>query len=305
LTHYYRGERVDARQELDNLLALGERVKPLVVDVTEVLRQPGGRDWRRAHGSDVRYAGGWAIFGICFVLAAFLFARGRIKIAQGPSGVTVERFGAIERANHWMTASAFILLGLTGLVIMYGKPILLPLMGEPGFELLAWWSAWLHMGAAVPFVIGVLVMIVLWLRENLPTRLDWHWLKRGGGFLRDDGENPPARKFNAGQKIVFWGVVLGGLALLASGLALMFPFFAFGYVGMQTVQIAHAALALLMIALIIGHIYIGTIGMEGAFDAMWSGRVDRNWAKEHHSLWVRSKEASSSGADQSRPAARA
>ena len=256
-----------------------------------MLQQPGGRDWRRAHGVDVRYGGGWVIFGICFALAAFLFARGRIKVAHGWSGETVERFGAVERANHWMTASAFILLGLTGLIIMYGKPLLLPVMGEPGFELLSWWSVWLHMGAAVPFVIGILVMIALWLRENIPNRLDWHWLKRGGGFLRDDGKNPPARKFNAGQKIVFWGVVLGGLALLASGLALMFPFFLFGYDGMQTTQIVHAALALLMIALIFGHIYIGTIGMEGAFDAMWSGRVDRNWAKEHHSLWVQDKKA--------------
>jgi formate dehydrogenase subunit gamma len=114
--------------------------------------------------------------------------------------------------------------------------------------------------------------------------------KQGGGFLHDNGENPPARKFNAGQKFVFWGVTVGGLLLLlASGLSLMFPFYWLGYGGTQTAQIVHACLALRLIALIFGHIYIGTVGMEGAFDAMWSGRVDRNWAKEHHSLWYERK----------------
>jgi formate dehydrogenase subunit gamma len=144
------------------------------------------------------------------------------------------------------------------------------------------------MALAVPFVLGVLVMIALWTRQNLPERLDWQWLKRGGGFLDDSPDKPPARRFNTGQKIVFWAVALGGLFLTATGIALMFPFYWSGYTGMQTVQVLHAAAALLMIGLIIGHIYIGTIGMVGAFQAMWSGRVDRNWAEEHHSLWYRS-----------------
>jgi formate dehydrogenase subunit gamma len=176
-------------------------------------------------------------------------------------------------------------MGLTGLIVLYGKPLLIPLIGEPAFGTLAWWSVWTHMAMAVPFVLGILVMVALWLKDNLPSRLDWEWLKAGGGFLRNDGHNPPARKFNAGQKIVFWSVVLGGIALLASGVVLMFPFYWFGYDGMQTAQTAHAVIALLMIVLIFGHIYIGTVGMEGAFDAMWSGQVDRNWAKEHHRLW--------------------
>jgi formate dehydrogenase subunit gamma len=253
------------------------------------LQQPGGRDWRRAHNDQVRYGGGWLIFGTALALALFLFARGRIPVAEGFSGQTIERFIAIERANHWMTASGFVLLALTGLVLIYGKPLLLPLMGEPAFRTLAWWSVWLHMASAIPFILGIVIMIGLWLLDNLPTSLDWNWLKQGGGFLRDEGPHPPARKFNAGQKIVFWGVVLGGLAMLATGITLMFPFYWFGYDGMQATQISHAAIALLMFALILGHIYIGTIGMEGAFDAMWSGRVDRNWAKEHHSIWYREK----------------
>ncbi|HEY9058115.1 MAG TPA: formate dehydrogenase subunit gamma [Aurantimonas sp.] len=264
-----------------------EGISSLPYENAASFEQPGGRTWRGLHNDPVRYGGGWIIFGALAALGLFLFARGRIQIAEGEAGTTIERFSATERANHWMTASAFVIMALTGLVILYGKPVLLPLIGEAALSDLAWGSAWLHMGSAVPFVIGVGVMVVFWLLHNLPTRLDWEWLKRGGGMLRDDGNNPPARKFNAGQKIVFWGVVLGGSALLVSGLVLMYPFLFFGYDTMQTAQISHVVIALLMIALIFGHIYIGTIGMVGAFSAMWSGNVDRNWAKEHHSIWYR------------------
>jgi formate dehydrogenase subunit gamma len=250
-----------------------------------LLEQPEGRDWRKQHNDPLRFGGGWLIFGVGLALALFLAARGRVRIAEGRSDDSIVRFSAIERANHWMTASAFILIALTGLVILYGRPLLLPLIGEGGLGQLAWWSAWLHMGAAVPFVIGIVIMAVLWLRENLITRLDIEWLKQFGGFLHDDPDKPSARRFNAGQKLVFWGVVLGGLAALASGIVLMVPFYWFGFDGMQWVQLLHAVIGLAMVALILGHIYIGTVGMEGAISAMWSGRVDRNWAKEHHDLW--------------------
>jgi len=256
----------------------------------ERLEQPQGRDWRAGRNVPLRFGGSWLIFGVGLALALFLFARGRVRIVEGRSGETVPRFSAIERANHWMTASAFVIMALTGLVILYGRPVLLPLIGENGLGQIAWWSTWLHVSAAVPFVLGVIIMVVLWLRENLITRLDLAWLRRFGGFLNDDPRKPSARRFNAGQKLVFWGVLLGGIATLASGVTLMLPFNWFGYDGMQWAQLMHAVVALLLIALIIGHIYIGTVGMEGAVDAMWSGRVDRNWAKEHHDLWYASIE---------------
>jgi len=252
-----------------------------------VLVQPQGRTFRRAHNDQVRYGGGWIIFGMCLALALFLLGRGRIRTVEGESGETVLRFNAFERGNHWMTAGAFIIMAVTGLVILYGKPLLLPLIGAGPFSSLARASAWVHMASAVPFVLGLLLMLVLWVGGNLPARLDWEWLKRGGGFLRDDGDNPPARRFNAGQKLMFWGAILGGAALTATGLSMMFPFYWLGYTGMQWAQVLHASIALAMVALIIGHIYIGTVGMQGAIDAMWSGRVDRNWAREHHSLWLR------------------
>lgn len=252
---------------------------------TNVFEQPEGRVWRAQHNGPLRFGGGWLIFGVALALALFLFGRGRVMIAEGRSGDTVLRFNVIERANHWMTASAFITMALTGLVILYGKPVLLPLIGEYALGRLAWWSAWLHMSAAVPFVVGIVVMAILWMRENLLTRLDLEWLKRFGGFLNDDPNKPSARRFNAGQKLVFWFVLLGGFATLATAIPLMLPFQFLGYDGMQWAQLLHAAVGLGLVALILGHIYIGTVGMEGAIDAMWSGRVDRNWAREHHDLW--------------------
>ena len=150
-------------------------------------------------------------------------------------------------------------------------------MGAGAYSWLARASAYTHMAFMLPFVLGVLIMAVLWLRQNLPSKVDWEWLKQGGGFLSDQGPNPPARRFNAGQKLIFWAVMLGGGLLIVSGIGLMFPFFVWLDIqAMQWLQIGHAALGLIMIAVIIGHIYIGTVGMEGAFDAMWSGEVDHN-----------------------------
>lgn len=247
-------------------------------------QQPQGRFWRSVHNDPVRYGGGWLIFGIVFALAVFLFVRGRVRVEEGFSGVPIRRFNVIERTTHWMTASSFVVMGFTGLIILYGKPLLIPLIGEGALGAVAYWSAWLHMAFAGPFVLGIVMMIGMWIAQNLPTWVDWEWLKQGGGMIIP-GKHPPAYRFNAGQKILYWLQISSGLVLLWSGLTLMFPFYWFGYSGMQAVQLLHVCVALLLIALIIGHIYIGSIGMEGAFDAMWSGDVDRNWAKEHHSLW--------------------
>ncbi len=247
-------------------------------------QQPQGRFWRSVHNDPVRYGGGWLIFGVVFALAVFLLVRGRVRVEEGFSGHPIERFNLIERTTHWMTAISFVLMGITGLIILYGKPLLIPVIGEGALGPVAYWSAWVHMAFAGPFVLGILVMIGMWVAQNLPTQADWEWLKQGGGMIVR-GKHPPAYRFNAGQKLLFWLQVSSGLVLLFSGLTLMFPFYWFGYTGMQAVQLLHVCVALLLIALIIAHVYIGSIGMEGAFDAMWTGDVDANWAKEHHRLW--------------------
>lgn len=251
----------------------------------DLFEQPRGRTWRARHNIGAREVGAWVVLGVTLVLALFLAVRGRVMIAEGKSGLKLLRFGSLERANHWMTATSFLVMALTGIVFLFGRTILQPIVGGQALGDIALVGAWLHMASVVPFTLGVALMIAFWLRDNLPSMLDWHWLKRFGGFLHDSPDNPPARKFNAGQKLVFWSVVFGGGALIASGITLMFPFFWFGLDGMQWAQLIHSGFAVFMIAVIIGHIYIGTVGMEDAFWAMWDGKVDHNWAKEHHSIW--------------------
>lgn len=255
-----------------------------------VLMQPQGRDFRRQHEGLIPYAGGWIIFGMSLALSLFLLIRGRIPLVTGFSGERIERFNGLERMNHWMTAASFVVLSLTGLILIYGWAVFAPLLGPGGYSVVAQASMYLHIAFAAPFIVGVLVMAIVWTRQNLPSRLDLHWLARFGGFLNNSPEKPPARRFNAGQKLVFWGVFIGGILMTISGVTLMFPFYWTGVITLEWVLIGHALLALLMVGLILGHIYIGTVGMVGAFDAMWSGRVDRNWAEEHHELWIEEKQ---------------
>lgn len=256
-----------------------------------VFMQPQGRDFRRHHEGTISYAGGIIVFGMALALSLFLLIRGRVPLAKGFSGAEITRFSAVERANHWLTASGFIVLALTGLILIYGWALLEPLLGPRLYAPVAQASLYLHVAFAAPFILGICVMAVLWLRQNLPSRLDLHWIARFGGFLSNSGKTPPAQRFNAGQKLVFWGVVLGGLLMFLTGITLMFPFFWTDVHALQWTLLGHGLLALMMVGLILGHIYIGTIGMEGAFDAMWEGRVDRNWAEEHHKLWLEELES--------------
>ena len=229
-------------------------------------------------------------FGVSLLLSLFLLLRGRIRIKEGFSGIKIERFDALERANHWMTAVSFIVLALTGLVLLYGRYLLEPWMGAGAFSGLASACLYLHIAFMPPFLIGAILMLALWLPQQIPNSADMRWLARFGGFLTPSKPNPPAYRFNAGQKIVFWGVLWGTVFAALSGFTLMFPFYWADITTMQWVLVAHAVVALLMIALILGHIYIGTIGMEGAFEAMWYGHVDRNWAAEHHRYWLDEQE---------------
>lgn len=258
-----------------------------------VLVQPDGRTWRTLHNGPVVYGGALYLLGILALLAVFLFVRGRVDVDQGFSGETVTRFSAFERANHWLTAGSFVVLAITGLITLYGTTLIRPWLGATRYGPLSSANVWVHMSMILPFSIGLLVMIGIWTRQNLFSKVDWTWLKHGGGIVRADSHTPPADRFNAGQKVIFWSVITGGIVLVVSGLGLMFPFLWAGYLGMQSAQLIHAAVALVMIGIIFGHIYIGTVGMRGAFNAMWSGKVDRNWAREHHSIWYKKMFASS------------
>lgn len=253
------------------------------------IEQPAGRDWRHFHEVTLRWIGGIVIIGTLAVLIGFYLWRGMVKIESGRSGRTIVRFNGFERFVHWMTATCFIILAVSGLNITFGKPVLLPLIGPESFTAWSQLAKYAHNYLSFPFTIGVFLIFLIWIAGNIPTRIDVEWLKRGGGIVGHD--HPPAYRFNAGQKMIYWIVVLGGAAVAVSGYVLMFPFYGTDIASMQTAQIVHAVVAVLFVAAMIGHIYIGTIGMEGAFEAMGTGAVDLNWAKEHHNLWLEEEQA--------------
>ena len=248
------------------------------------LIHPAGRDWRQFHEVTLRWIGAIAVLGMLIILVAFYLIRGQVKLESGYSGRRVVRFNAFERFVHWMTASCFIILAISGLNITFGKPLLMPLIGEGAFAAWSQWAKYAHNYLSFPFAIGVFCVLLMWIGGNIPNKVDVEWLKRGGGIVGHD--HPPAYRFNAGQKLIYWIVVIGGTAVAISGYLLMFPFYATGIEGMQLAQTVHAIIAVLFVAAMLAHIYIGTIGMEGAFEAMGEGTVDVNWAKEHHALWL-------------------
>jgi len=258
------------------------------------LEQPAGRDWRDFHQKTLPWIGGIAILGIFGLLVVFYLFRGTVRIEAGRSGRTLVRFNAFERFVHWMTAVCFIVLAISGLNITFGKDLLLPLIGPEAFTGWSQWVKYAHNYLSFPFTLGVVLTFLMWLTSNFPTKTDIEWIKKGGGMIGH--EHPPAGRFNPGQKFIYWMVVVGGTAVAVTGYLLMFPFYGTGIVGMQTAQIVHALIGVLFIAGMLVHIYMGTLGEEGAFEAMSNGAVDENWAKQHHSLWLEEEKAKGAGA---------
>ena len=282
-------------------------------EAARVLVQDSGMWWLDMRAGPLARYGAGLLGAVIALLAIFFVIRGRIRIEGEKTGRTVTRFTALERSAHWLMAGAFIVLALTGLLQLFGRQLLIPVLGKGVFADMAMASKWLHNYVAWAFMLGLVVVFVMWVAHNIPNRADLKWLARGGGML-SKGVHPPARKFNAGQKIIFWAVVVLGTSIAVSGLSLLFPFqlplfaktFAamndlglprlFGVAAlpehlaphqeMQYAQLWHATLGFALMAVILAHIYIGTLGMEGAFAAMGSGQVEEQWAREHHSLWL-------------------
>ena len=265
-----------------------------------VLEQPAGREWRHFHEVTLRWIGGIAVLGMLGLLIMFYLARGMVKIENGRSGRKIVRFNGFERFVHWMTAACFIILALSGLNITFGKPLLLPLIGPEAFTTWSELAKYAHNFLSFPFTIGVVLIFLMWVGGNIPNNVDVEWVKRGGGIIGND--HPPAYRFNAGQKMIYWIVVIGGGASAVTGYLLLFPFYGTGIEGMQIAQVVHAVVSVLFIAAMLGHIYIGTVGMEGAFEAMGEGTVDINWAKQHHRLWLEEEVSRSPKGARAQPA---
>jgi formate dehydrogenase subunit gamma len=246
------------------------------------LEQPRGRDWRFLYQVVLRLLGGAAILGMIAIVVGFYLFRGTVRIEHGRAGRLMPRFSSFERFVHWLATVCFIILALTGLNITFGKELILPLVGPEAFAAMSRWGKYAHNFLSFPFAISVVLIFVMWLAWNMPSRVDIQWMKDGGGFGK---KHPPADLFNAGQKSIYWVVVLGGALIAASGYLLIFPFYGTGILAMQIAQLVHVAVGLLYIAAILFHIYMGTVGEEGAFEGMWDGVVDENWAKQHHSIW--------------------
>jgi len=274
---------VNERQLLEQMRIISGR--GTIPDVRSYnIVQPAGREWRRFKEVTLRWVGGIAILGMLGLLVAFYLIRGMVRIEAGRSGRTLVRFNGFERFVHWMTATCFVVLALSGLNITFGNELLMPLVGAEGFASWSQWAKYAHNYLSFPFTLGVIVIFLMWVAWNIPGRLDVEWLKEGGGLIGN--KHPPAPRFNAGQKMIYWVVIVGGTAVAATGYLLMFPFYVTDIAGMQLAQMVHSTVAVLFIAVMIAHAYIGTIGMQGAFEAMWDGKVDVNWAKQHHSAWL-------------------
>ena len=255
-----------------------------------VLIQPAGRTWDYFHEVLLHWGGAIVILGMIAVLGAAYLIMGRLRITAGRCGQKILRFKAFERFSHWLTAVSFVVLGLTGLNITFGKVLLLPLIGPEAFSNVSEVAKYVHNFTSFAFVAGLILIAVIFFRDNLFEKVDADWIKQGGGFIKS--RHAPAGRFNPGEKLVYWLSLAAGVTISASGFLLLFPFFGTDIADMQLAQVIHAVVAVLFVALILGHIYIGTLGMEGAFEAMGTGEVDLNWAKEHHDRWLAQQLAS-------------
>ena len=274
--------------------------------------QDGGMRWLKFRAGPLRTYGGYLILGMLGLLALFYLIRGKIRIEGEITGAKVIRYRLIERIAHWTMAIPFILLAITGLSLLFGRVALIPLVGHEVFTPIAIAGKFVHNYVAWPFMIGVILSFFLWVVKNLPERTDISWLLKGGGLFTK-GVHPSAGKFNAGEKLMFWAVITFGVLISLTGLSLLFPYqlqyFSpiFGFMNdmglpqlvgmgtldtvlapqeeMQFAQIVHGVIAFFYMAVIAAHIYLGTIGMEGAIESMTKGTVEIQWAKEHHDLW--------------------
>ncbi|UWQ21471.1 formate dehydrogenase subunit gamma [Jannaschia sp. W003] len=280
--------------------------------VGSVLMQDGGMRWLQFRQGPLREYGGWLLLGTLGLLLVFYLLRGRIRVDGGLSGVKILRFRFYERLAHWTMAASFIALSLTGLAVLFGRAVILPTFGPEANAALLVASKWVHNNVAWPFMISLVAVFFLWVWHNIPNMTDVRWVLKGGGFIGK--AHPPAKKFNFGQKMVFWAVILFGASISASGLSLLFPFEFPMFAGtfaelnglglteavgleplptalspqeeMQYAQLWHAIIGFVFMAIVMAHIYIGTLGMQGAYDAMGTGEVDEAWAEQHHSIWL-------------------
>ena len=198
-----------------------------------------------------------------------------------PSGRRLPAWSLFDRVLHWYVAGLFLILAITGLSLLFGRAVLIPLLGPEGFAAWARASKFLHDWGGVAFVAGIAVMSVAWLHHNKFTMVDVRWLLKGGAF----GKHLPAGRYNGGQKIWFLVNVLAGVVVCATGIMLVLPGIFENRELFQINLIVHAVVAIVWLGISFAHIYMATIGAPGSVDITTKGHVSSEWAKLHRPLW--------------------
>ncbi len=250
-----------------------------------VLIQKSGQDWRLFRNGIITVFGGWLIILVVSAITIFYFFKGPIKLEHPRTGKLIERFTALERLAHWTMAYSFVALAITGLFILFGKYVALPIVGSYLFGLFLFLFKNVHNLVGPLFTVSVIVFFVMFVKDNIPGPSDWAWIKSMGGARG----HAAAGRFNFGEKMWFWiGMTTLGLIVSASGwvLDMIVPGLDYWRGTMQIANVIHGIAALFIIIFAMGHIYIGTIGTEGAIDGMKTGYVDETWARQHHSMWL-------------------
>lgn len=241
-----------------------------------------GESWRQLRVNQIIPYSNILLLMTILIIAAFRLIRGKIKIEAGRSGKKILRFTYHQRVVHWVTAILFVLLAFTGTVILLGRTLLLPYLGSDVFGALAAFSKTVHDYTGPIFSIAMVFMFFSYVKGNFFKLKDMEWFKNGGGMF---GKHASAGRYNAGEKSWFWVLFIGGLVIILSGLVLDFPIFNLDRSGLSLAQIIHVIAAVLLLAASLGHVFMGTIAMEGAYETMTTGYCDENWAKEHHDEW--------------------
>lgn len=265
---------------------------------TDELIQGSGENWREVRNGPMATYGSWLIGFVLVAILAFYLTRGRVELTHPRTGETIERWTLNERRLHWTTATLFVILAITGLSLLYGRHVLIPVIGHEVFSAYATGAKWFHNILGPVFMLALLTILVKWFKHNFFNKTDIAWFRAFGGMVGD--KHPSAGRMNGGEKAWYWTLATAGVVLCLSGLVLDFPNFDQEREIIQLAHVLHLATAVVLIAFSFGHIYIGTIGTEGALEGMTTGQVDVAWAEQHHDLWleeVREKQRTASKTD--------
>lgn len=250
---------------------------------TGVLIQSRGETWREVRNGPVITIGAIMVIAVILAIVVYHLAKGGFKL-QHRTGRKVLRWSMVDRVLHWYTAILFIILAITGLSLLWGRFVLIPVLGKTGFAAWANFAKPVHDYLALAFALGLAVMLLKWFKHNIPRAYDRQWFRELGGYV--SGSHPPAGFTNGGEKAYYWLLVVGGTTIVVSGFYMLFPNLGFERAAMQNANILHGISSLIVISAVCAHIYLGTLGSEGALEGMITGEVDEGWAEQHHNLWL-------------------